>query len=190
MFLPTFLPTDSTSQPVGGTNVQHSRDRDSRPARGRSIPIHSSIGFGVKHFGVSTFRGSFSGAAGTLVTDDGALRAVEGKVRIENLVTEEPQLTGHLHSEDFFDAANYPEITFKSTSIEQAEDDRLRINGDLTIRGVTTPGRARRRDRGRRRRPVRQHARSASPPPAPIDRTRLGHHLERAAARQRRARRR
>ena len=102
-------------------------------------PVHSSIGFGVKHFGVSTFRGSFSGAAGTLVTDDGALRAVEGKVRIENLVTEEPQLTGHLQSEDFFDAANYPEITFESTSVEQVEGDRLRINGDLTIRGVTRP---------------------------------------------------
>ena len=102
-------------------------------------PVHSSIGFGVKHFGVSTFRGSFSGAAGALVTDDGALRAVEGKVRIENLVTEEPQLTGHLQSEDFFDAANHPEITFESTSVEQVEGDRLRINGDLTIRGVTRP---------------------------------------------------
>ena len=102
-------------------------------------PVHSSIGFGVKHFGVSTFRGSFSGAAGTLVTDDGELRSVEGKVRIENLVTEEPQLTGHLQSEDFFDAANHPEITFESTSVEQVEGDRLRINGDLTIRGVTRP---------------------------------------------------
>jgi polyisoprenoid-binding protein YceI len=102
-------------------------------------PVHSSIGFGVKHFGVSTFRGSFSAAAGTLVTEDGALRSVEGKVRIENLVTEEPQLTAHLHSEDFFDAANHPEITFESTSIEQVDGDRLRINGELTIRGVTRP---------------------------------------------------
>ena len=86
-------------------------------------PVHSSIGFGVKHFGVSTFRGSFSGAAGSIVTDDGAIRSVDGTVRLE----------------DFFDAANHPEITFKSTSIEQLDADRLRINGELEIRGVTRP---------------------------------------------------
>ena len=57
-------------------------------------PVHSSIGFGVKHFGVSTFRGSFSGAAGSIVTDDGAIRSVDGTVRIENLVTEEPAAHG------------------------------------------------------------------------------------------------
>ena len=53
--------------------------------------------------------------------------------------TEEPQLTGHLHSEDFFDAANHPEITFKSTAIETVDADKLRITGDLTIRGITRP---------------------------------------------------
>ncbi|HET6172326.1 MAG TPA: YceI family protein [Gaiellales bacterium] len=102
-------------------------------------PVHSSIGFGVKHFGVSTFRGSFSAAAGSLVTDNGAVRSVEGTVRIENLVTEDSQLTGHLHSEDFFDAASHPEISFKSTSVEQLGGDKLRINGDLQIRGITRP---------------------------------------------------
>jgi polyisoprenoid-binding protein YceI len=101
--------------------------------------VHSSIGFGVKHFGVSTFRGSFSGAAGSLVSEDGAIRSVDGTVRLENLVTEEPQLTGHLHSADFFDAANHPEITFRSTAIETVDADKLRIAGDLTIRGVTRP---------------------------------------------------
>jgi polyisoprenoid-binding protein YceI len=102
-------------------------------------PVHSSIGFGVKHFGVSTFRGSFTGAAGSLVSEDDAIRSIDGVVRVENLVTEEPQLTGHLHSEDFFDGANHPELTFKSTSVEPAEDGKLRVLGDLTIRGVTRP---------------------------------------------------
>ena len=60
-------------------------------------------------------------------------------MRVENLVTEEPALTGHLHSEDFFDAAKHPELTFKSTSVEQGEDGHLRVTGDLTIRGVTRP---------------------------------------------------
>ena len=102
-------------------------------------PIHSSIGFGVKHLGISTFRGDFKQAAGTIETEDGAIRSIEGSVRVENLVTEEPALTGHLHSEDFFDADKHPELTFKSTSVEQAEDGRLRVTGDLTIRGVSRP---------------------------------------------------
>jgi polyisoprenoid-binding protein YceI len=101
--------------------------------------VHSSIGFGVKHFGVSTFRGSFSGAAGSLASENGAIRSIEGTVLIDNLVTEEPQLTGHLHSADFFDAANHPAITFKSTAVEPVDSDKLRIAGDLTIRGVTRP---------------------------------------------------
>jgi polyisoprenoid-binding protein YceI len=102
-------------------------------------PIHSSIGFGVKHLGVSTFRGNFKAAAGSVVTEGDAIRSIEGTVRVENLVTEEPGLTGHLHSEDFFDVAKYPELTFKSTSVEQGEDGRLRVSGELTVRGVTRP---------------------------------------------------
>jgi polyisoprenoid-binding protein YceI len=102
-------------------------------------PVHSSIGFGVKHFGVSTFRGSFKDAAGSVVTEDDGIRAIEGTVRVENLVTEEPQLTAHLHGEDFFDGDKHPELTFRSTSIEQTEDGKLRVSGDLTIRGATRP---------------------------------------------------
>jgi polyisoprenoid-binding protein YceI len=102
-------------------------------------PIHSSIGFGVKHLGVSTFRGDFKQAAGRIVTADGAITAVEGSVRVENLVTEEPALTGHLHSPYFFDAGNHPELTFKSTSVAEGEDGALRISGELTLRGETRP---------------------------------------------------
>lgn len=102
-------------------------------------PIHSSIGFGVKHLGVSTFRGDFKHAAGTLATDSGAITSIEGTVKVENLVTAEPGLTGHLHSADFFDAGTFPELAFKSTSIEQRDEDTLRITGDLTIRGETRP---------------------------------------------------
>jgi polyisoprenoid-binding protein YceI len=102
-------------------------------------PVHSSIGFGVKHLGVSTFRGSFKAAAGSLETKDGVISAIDGVVRVENVQTEEPQLTGHLLSQDFFDGDSYPEITFKSTSIEPADDGKLHITGDLTIRGATNP---------------------------------------------------
>jgi polyisoprenoid-binding protein YceI len=102
-------------------------------------PIHSTIGFGVKHLGVSTFRGTFKQAAGSIVSDDDAIRSIEGSVRVENLTTEEPALTGHLHSEDFFHAEEHPEITFASTSIEPGDDGRLKVAGELQIRGVSRP---------------------------------------------------
>jgi polyisoprenoid-binding protein YceI len=102
-------------------------------------PIHSTIGFGVKHLGVSTFRGTFKQAAGSIVSDDDAIRSIEGSVRVENLTTEEPALTGHLHSEDFFHAEEHPEITFKSTAIEAGDDGRLKVAGELQIRGVSRP---------------------------------------------------
>jgi polyisoprenoid-binding protein YceI len=100
-------------------------------------PIHSSIGFGVKHLGISTFRGDFKQASGTIVSDNDAITSIEGTVRVENLVTEEPGLTGHLHSPDFFDAGTHPELTFESTSIEQTGADTLKVTGDLTLRGET-----------------------------------------------------
>jgi polyisoprenoid-binding protein YceI len=100
-------------------------------------PIHSTIGFGVKHLGVSTFRGTFKQAAGSIVTADDEITSIEGTVKVENLVTEEPALTGHLHSEDFFHAEKHPELTFKSTSIEAGEDGNLKVTGDLSIRGVS-----------------------------------------------------
>jgi polyisoprenoid-binding protein YceI len=102
-------------------------------------PIHSSIGFGVKHLGISTFRGDFKQAAGTIASENDAITSIVGSVRVENLVTEEPGLTGHLHSPDFFDAGTHPELTFTSTSIEQTGADTLKINGELTLRGETRP---------------------------------------------------
>ena len=103
-------------------------------------PIHSSIGFGVKHLGVSTFRGNFKQAAGSIV-DRGRRDHVDrghGRGR-------EPRHRGARSSRATCTArtsstpSKHPELTFKSTSIEPAEDGKLRVTGDLTIRGVTHP---------------------------------------------------
>lgn len=99
-------------------------------------PVHSSIGFAVRHLGVSTYRGSFAGASGTIATSAGGLSEVAGEVELANVVTSDANLTGHLQSPDFFDAARHPRATFRSTSIDQAGDD-LTIDGELTLRGVT-----------------------------------------------------
>jgi polyisoprenoid-binding protein YceI len=101
-------------------------------------PVHSSIGFEVKHLGVSTYRGSVPGIEGAIETTDGAVTSVQGTAQIDSLVTQDVQLTGHLMSPDFFDQANFPTGSFASTSVA-LDGDRVTITGNLTLRGVTLP---------------------------------------------------
>ena len=96
-------------------------------------PVHSSIGFAVKHNTVMTFRGTFKDVDAKLV--DGRL---EGTAKVASVVVDDPNLVGHLQTPDFFDAEQYPELRFSSKPIER-EGDRVSIEGDLTLRGVTLP---------------------------------------------------
>jgi polyisoprenoid-binding protein YceI len=96
-------------------------------------PVHSSIGFAVRHMGVTPFRGSFGEFAATLV--DGRL---SGTARVESISTEDETLTGHLLSPDFFDAARHPELRFQSTEIRREGDDLI-VAGELTLKGTTQP---------------------------------------------------
>ncbi len=102
-------------------------------------PIHSSVGFEVKHFGISTFRGRFSGYEGTIVTGDGAIERVEGRVQVASVDVRDQQLAAHLQSADFFDAEKHPEIAYASTGVRELGDGRFELTGELTIRGVTRP---------------------------------------------------
>jgi polyisoprenoid-binding protein YceI len=104
--------------------------------------VHSNVGFAVKHMVVSTFRGRFEDYDATLTAQaDGSLR-LEGSVRPGSIVVKDENLAGHLQSPDFFDTAQYPEITFASTLI-RAENGELIVDGELTIKGHTHPIEAR-----------------------------------------------
>jgi len=96
-------------------------------------PVHSSVGFAITHSGVMTFRGSFKELAATLV--DGRL---EGTVKVASVVVDDENLAGHLQTPDFFDAEQYPELRFSSKAIER-DGNRVSIDGELTLRGVTKP---------------------------------------------------
>jgi polyisoprenoid-binding protein YceI len=96
-------------------------------------PVHSSVGFTVKHMVVANFRGGFGTFDVTL--DDTGLR---GTVDVASIDVSEPNLNGHLLSPDFFDAERHPQLFFRSTAI-RADGDTLDIDGELTIRGVTKP---------------------------------------------------
>ena len=98
-----------------------------------SDPVHSSIGFAVKHMGVTPFRGGFKQFEAGLV--DGKL---SGTAAVETIQTDDDNLTGHLLSPEFFDAERHPVLRFESREIRR-EGDEVTIDGELTLKGVTQP---------------------------------------------------
>ncbi len=97
-------------------------------------PAHSSIEFTVTHLMVSEVKGGFGDYAGTITYDktDPKTFATEATIKTASIDTHQSKRDEHLKSADFFDAENFPTITFKS---KQLTDSTL--TGDLTIRGVT-----------------------------------------------------
>ena len=103
-------------------------------------PTHSSVEFSVKHMMMTTVRGRFKELQATLTGDrdhpDEA--GVEAVIEAASIDTGVPDRDAHLRGKDFFDAERVPQITFRSTRIEnppKEEGDRFRVTGDLAIHG-------------------------------------------------------
>ena len=103
----------------------------------KSDPVHSQVGFAVKHMVVATFRGTFTDFAVTLANEDGE-PSLYGAVRTDSVQVRDENLNGHLLSPDFFDSERTPVLSFASDEISRSGSD-LRIAGRLTIKGVTAP---------------------------------------------------
>jgi polyisoprenoid-binding protein YceI len=104
-------------------------------------PAHTSITFMISHLGFSNFTGRFDKPTGTLKLNSKKPEKSKIEVAVEtaSVDTNVAKLDEHLKGEQFFDAAKYPEIKFKSTKIEKLSDTTGKITGDLTLHGVTKP---------------------------------------------------
>jgi polyisoprenoid-binding protein YceI len=102
-------------------------------------PAHTLVEFAVRHMMVTTVKGRFAGISGTITSHetDPTRSSVQIEIDAGSVDTREAQRDAHLRSPDFFDVATYPTITFTSTRVVPVGDDRLKVYGDLTIRGVT-----------------------------------------------------
>jgi polyisoprenoid-binding protein YceI len=102
-------------------------------------PAHSSAQFAVKHLMISTVRGAFTSVKGSIQLDDKDITksSVEVTIDVNSVDTRQPDRDKDLKSDHFFDADHFPTITFKSKKVEQVSPGKLKVTGDLTIRGTT-----------------------------------------------------
>jgi polyisoprenoid-binding protein YceI len=102
-------------------------------------PAHSTIGFKVKHLMVTNVNGVFEKFKGTVNIDekDIAKSKVDVTIEMVSINTNITKRDDHLRSADFFDVAKFPTMTFVSTKVEKAGSDKLKVTGNLTIKGVT-----------------------------------------------------
>jgi polyisoprenoid-binding protein YceI len=103
---------------------------------------HTEIGFSVRHMMVTDVKGAFDKYTGVINIDDKdpTKSVVNVDIDVNSINTKVAKRDAHLKSADFFDAANHPKMTFKSTKIEKgAKANTYKVTGDLTIRGTTKP---------------------------------------------------
>ena len=99
-------------------------------------PVHSIVGFEVAYM-VGTYKGRFHDVSASLaVAEDGA--TLEGSAVVASVDVQNPDLSAHLQSPDFFDAEQFPELRFRAEDIG-LNGDRIEADGEITIKGVTKP---------------------------------------------------
>lgn len=102
-------------------------------------PVHSEVGFAVRHAMVAKVRGRFTKFEGTIVTGEDPL-ASSASVTIDpsSIDTGNEQRANHIRSADFLEVEKHPEMTYRSAGVRQDGEDYI-LDGELTIRGVTRP---------------------------------------------------
>ncbi|MFG1807460.1 YceI family protein [Streptomyces sp. NPDC049040] len=104
-------------------------------------PAHTRIGFVARHAMVTKVRGAFHEFEGTAHLDgaDPAGSTAQVVIKTESIDTGVEQRDQHLRTNDFLDAPNFPDITYRTTRVEQKSDSEYRVTGDLTVKDTTKP---------------------------------------------------
>ena len=103
-------------------------------------PSHTAVEFVARHLMISKVKGTFTDVSGNLVIAERPEdSSVEVSIAVPSINSGESARDDHLRSADFFDAATYPTISFRSTAVEHVDDERWKVTGDLTVRDVTRP---------------------------------------------------
>ncbi|MHA3787038.1 YceI family protein [Flavobacterium hauense] len=102
-------------------------------------PTHSEIGFKVKHMMFTNVSGQFQNFSATIETDGDNFEdaKIEFTGDINSLTTGSADRDGHLLSADFFDADQFPKITFEATAFKKISEGDYKLTGNLTLHGVT-----------------------------------------------------
>ncbi len=102
---------------------------------------HSNVEFSVKHMMISTVKGMFQHVEGSAQWDGQNFETASVNARIDSssITTFNEMRDNHLRNNDFFNAEQWPDMTFQSTGVEPDGDGEFKIHGDLTIRDVTQP---------------------------------------------------
>jgi len=100
---------------------------------------HSEIGFKVKHLMISTVKGKFSSFEGTIKTSDEDLTKAEISftAQVASINTGNEMRDKHLQSPDFFNAVEFPTLSFKSKNITKKDANNFLVTGDFTMHGIT-----------------------------------------------------
>lgn len=102
-------------------------------------PVHSSFEFSVKHMVVATFRARLTDFDVTLTAGAHGAAELRGAARVGSVEVRDENLEAHLLSPEFFDAARHPEVSYRSTRVLREGGDAVRVEGELTLKGVTRP---------------------------------------------------
>lgn len=107
----------------------------------KADPAHTQVSFGITHLGISDIKGKFNKFDGSIVAskEDFSDAHYNIEMEISSIDTGIEMRDNHLKSADFFDAENYPKMTFKSSSSAKLSEGKYKVTGDLTFHGITKP---------------------------------------------------